>query len=697
MFEVVWVVATVLMTVPFTMAIPACSQNEDVCKFTLVIEAKLTMMWGKELTYPHNGSLYKYDVVNPANATPVPTEEVIQADGWESPRLVLVFNGSLPGPAIEVYEHQTVMVHVINKLHNDGVTVHWHGVHQVGTPFMDGVAFVSQCPILPGKKFTYLFEASPKGTLWYHSHMGSQRTMGLYGPLIVHERHPTEPKYEEFIWTVSDWNHEYDSEVGFYKMVYGIYEGRTKYQGTRSLDGSFFSWFQYHSGLLNGRGRFYDPQTGTHNDAPLTSFTVVQGRMYRVRLINAGGLFPFRISIDGHLISVIASDGYYLEPVLAQSIIINPGERFDFIIVANQSVGNYWIRGVTLEAGYNHTLEGILHYEGASDYGDPVTHRHNCTSSQPCVVVNCPFSSYPKEKNTVCVSFDELKSSDVVDTPLAEKDSFEEKFLNFAFPGYRWTPGSINGRAFEQPTVTAISDKKVTDTSCQMEECGEEKVCKCTWALHLTHGKTYQFVFLNMGKGKGWSHPIHMHGHSFYVLKMGYGRYDQITGMQIGDNLDVNCRGNADRQKSFCNNATWQDPAWLNGNVPGIEISRPPRKDTLIVPTGGYAVVRIRADNPGLWMMHCHIQTHNLDGMAMILNESFSQISELHGKFPPCSAYEYFNDDEVNELDQVDTGENSGATVTSLCTGKSTILVYEIDKGVKREVLGLWSIVGEIF
>ena len=53
------------------------------------------------------------------------------------------------------------------------------------------------------------------------------------------------------------------------------------------------------------------------------------------------------------------------------------------------------------------------------------------------------------------------------------------------------------------------------------------------------------------------------------------------------------------RNQSFCNNATWADEKWSGNTVPGLELDSPVRKDTVNVPTGGYVIVRIKADNPG--------------------------------------------------------------------------------------------------
>lgn len=52
--------------------------------------------------------------------------------------------------------------------------------------WMDGVPSVQQCPIPPGKSFTYTFTADLYGTSWYHSHYSAQYAGGLVGPMIIH-------------------------------------------------------------------------------------------------------------------------------------------------------------------------------------------------------------------------------------------------------------------------------------------------------------------------------------------------------------------------------------------------------------------------------------------------------------------------------------------------------------------------------
>ncbi|XP_046583061.1 laccase-like [Haliotis rubra] len=630
-----------------------CKMTDEECEFYLIIDQRMTMMKGSEAVFPEGGNLYKYNVVNTSASAPESPLGVIQADGFETQRVVTVANGSMPGPAIEVYEGQTVVVHVKNHLHNEGLSIHWHGLHQQGTPHMDGVAFITQCPILPGQEFTYKFKAKPKGTFWYHSHMGNQRTMGLLGALIIREKKP--PVMEEMVMVLQDWNHE-DSMTVLLKMMYGSFENRQKVPTTDSLDGSHFSRYTMLSGLINGKGRLYD-KAGKHNGAPLTTFDVKPNMQYRVRVIAAGNLFPFRVSVHGHELTIVASDGYDLRPEVAESFVINPGERMDFIINTTNTVDNYWIVAQTLEEGVDHKAEAIFRYEGAAET-EPTTFRRTCSASSPCRVINCPFTYYPLP-HTECLRFDQLRSLTEDPAPPVTAGKFKEHFFNYAFPGLTLYPGQVNGRAFTMPTVSALTQLDEIHTTCDKADCGDEKTCHCTYKVDLTYGDTIQMVLLNMGNGKGWSHPVHLHGHSFYVLKMGYAQYNASTGKIIGDNMDIDCHNIS---HNFCNSATWANASWTGDNIPGLELKNPPRKDTIIVPTGGYAVVRIRANNPGVWFMHCHIELHSADGMAMMINEAQDKHPAPPDDFPKCGNFgpkiTYNNHNKKDEKEKENKEEN---------------------------------------
>lgn len=83
---------------------------------------------------------------------------------------VILVNGEPLGPAIHANYADTIQVQVRNGLANPEDTIfHWHGILQTGTPWYDGVATVTQCPVAPGKQMIYTFLADCYGSSFYHS------------------------------------------------------------------------------------------------------------------------------------------------------------------------------------------------------------------------------------------------------------------------------------------------------------------------------------------------------------------------------------------------------------------------------------------------------------------------------------------------------------------------------------------------
>lgn len=79
--------------------------------------------------------------------------------------------------------------------------------------------------------------------------------------------------------------------------------------------------------LINGRGQFRDPNTGFMTNTPLEVFTMTPGRRYRFRLINAfASVCPAQVTIEGHSLTVIATDGEPVQPVQVNTIISFSGK-----------------------------------------------------------------------------------------------------------------------------------------------------------------------------------------------------------------------------------------------------------------------------------------------------------------------------------------------------------------------------------
>lgn len=121
----------------------------------------------------------------------------------DRPITVWGYNGSVPGPTIEVQEGDRVRIVFDNHL-PEPTAPHWHGLE---VPFdMDGVPGLTQDPIMPGGRFVYEFTLNQNGTFFYHSHMPMQEMMGMIGLFIVHPKRPHEPRVDrDFGLVLQEW------------------------------------------------------------------------------------------------------------------------------------------------------------------------------------------------------------------------------------------------------------------------------------------------------------------------------------------------------------------------------------------------------------------------------------------------------------------------------------------------------------
>ena len=157
-------------------------------------------------------------------------------------------------------------------------------------------------------------------------------------------------------------------------------------------------------------------------------------------------------------------------------------------------------------------------------------------------------------------------------------------------------------------------------------------------------------------------HPIHLHGHSFYVLKQGFGIYDNQTNLLTDLNEDI-----------VCENKPCSRLHWKTDMTQKLNFDNPPIKDTVIVPDSGYVVIRFRSDNPGFWLMHCHTMFHLTEGMMLVFNESSPDIPQPPASFPQCNSFDM---DDKSFSDWVKGEKTSqGETVSKFdSTTKQTLL-----------------------
>ena len=120
---VVWTVICATHTMAFE-----CDRNSEHCFTSLEINYAHTM-YSQTLgpVIPKHRNLYDKNGIKQLNWT----EPITSADGFHIPRKLIVANGTMPGPSIVIYENQTITIFLKNKLFNEAVTIHWHGIDQL--------------------------------------------------------------------------------------------------------------------------------------------------------------------------------------------------------------------------------------------------------------------------------------------------------------------------------------------------------------------------------------------------------------------------------------------------------------------------------------------------------------------------------------------------------------------------------------
>jgi FtsP/CotA-like multicopper oxidase with cupredoxin domain len=311
--------------------------------------------------------------------------------------------------------------------------------------------------------------------------------------------------------------------------------------------------------------------------------TLTPGKKHLIRLINPSVDNSFTVSLVGHTFTVIATDLVPITPVVRNKLFLGVGQRYDVIVEANQPVANYWFNA-TLESANNcgHTRNpypaAIFRYEGASTTALPTNQGTPVTAT-----CNGETGFSPIVKRTLSAS--QFQPSDLP--------------VSLAFPTH-----PDRGQVFEWRV-------KNTPISVEWEHPVLEYILEGNYsfpaAINLVDvPQADVWTFWVIQNGFGLPHPIHLHGHDFLVLGTGAGTFNAAT---MTNQLNFN---------------------------------NPIRRDVEQMPGSGWLVIAFRTDNPGCWLMHCHIAWHVGMGLGIQFLERKGEIPDLmhlDQMVPNCDAW----------------------------------------------------------
>ncbi|KAJ1900725.1 ferroxidase fet3 [Coemansia sp. IMI 209127] len=297
------------------------------------------------------------------------------------------------------------------------------------------------------------------------------------------------------------------------------------------------------------------------------------GKTYRVRLSNIGATFDFHFSIDAHPMRVIEIDGVAVKQHVTHGITLSPGQRASVLVSAlDTAEWNYMFHADM----YTDLLEmpkyNPLNFTGTVEYS-PIAKTRRHVRAMPWMAVS-DLDLEPLDREPM------LDPPDTRVTLNAYSGIFSDQTFRHSF-------NNITYAAPHVPTIlTALTTGDMAMNASVYGHTSNTHV--------LRHLDVVEVLINNYDY---YSHPFHLHGHVFQIIETGSIRQGRVywkSAMQV-----------------------------------------PTKRDTVLVRGGGYAVVRFRADNPGVWLFHCHIDFHIMLGLQMTFVEAPDMIQERMGTALP--------------------------------------------------------------
>ncbi|XP_012085931.1 laccase-15 [Jatropha curcas] len=520
-----------------------------------------------------------------------------------STKNILTVNGQFPGPTLYVTKGKTIIVDVYN-MGNYNVTIHWHGVKQPRNPWSDGPVYVTQCPIKPGGKFSQkVIFSTEEGTLWWHAHSDWTRAT-VHGAIVIYPKrgstYPFPKPHAEVPIILGDW---------WKQGIMELYDAFLQSGGDPNVSEAY---------TINGQPGDLYPCSKQETFKLMVDY----GKTYLLRVINAAVQDILFFSIANHNLKVVATDASYTKPLTTNYIAISPGQTFDILLHANQPPNNLYYMAARVYSAVedlpidNTTTTAIIQYNNRN---------HTPNANPTPLLPNLPYYNDTAASFNFTASLKRLSDKNN-DVPLKiNKELFITVSIN-TFPclidscsgpnGTRLA-ASLNNISFENPNLdvleayyykqngafgTRFPDRPPLLFNFTAEDLPLYLVTAkpSTEVKVVEYNSTVEIVFQGTNVAGGASdHPMHLHGFSFYVVGSGFGNFDQE-----------------------------KDPL-------GYNLVDPPLQNTISVPINGWTTIRFKADNPGVWFMHCHLDRHLSWGMDTVFIVKEGKDPEAHMLPPP--------------------------------------------------------------
>ncbi|KAF2178466.1 multicopper oxidase [Zopfia rhizophila CBS 207.26] len=327
------------------------------------------------------------------------------------------------------------------------------------------------------------------------------------------------------------------------------------------------------------------PETCSNTTSPLLTIPANSSSGWlALDLVNAGSVTRLSVSLDAHSMFVYAADGLYVSLQEVKVLQMSIGQRYSVMIKLDKAPGDYLLRLASYPYGdMQQVIEGqvIVSYNATASSGISSVNILDDRDASVWMLTN---GSAKLNSSTLSErSLSPFEGNMPPTTPATVTRHFTINQTDVV----TWV---VDGYPYSEPKTPIIygnvSDAWDANTTLKMP-------------LNSTIDLILRIANDSMDT---MGHPMHLHGHKFWVLGTGTGSFPYESLVDAPSSL--------------------------------INLENPPYRDTVDLPPSGWAALRYVTDNPGAWLFHCHIQWHLVSGMALVLVEGEEQLADLVGTQP---------------------------------------------------------------
>ncbi len=532
----------------------------------------------------------------------------------------MAINGSIPGPTLRFTEGDDAVIRVKNDLKED-TSIHWHGILLPND--QDGVPHVNMAPITPGETREFRFRLRHGGTFWYHSHSGLQEQLGIYGSIAITPKGGEQIKTDhDLVVVLSDWTNESP-----YDVLEQLHAGRETQQIKKGTAQSIVGAIQHDAlpDMVKRSMKRMPPMDFSDvgydaflaNGKPAAEFPAQPGETVRLRLINASAASYYHLEYAGGPMKIIAADGTDVQPVATGRFLFAIAETYDLLVKVPQG-GGAWELRATSQDGTGHSslfigqgerhaapdvpkpnvykpMAGMGDMSGMSDMKGKADMKGMDHSSMAGMGEGDMAAPEPAMDHSTMAGMKGMSPPKTTKKPDAMADMKGMDHSTMPMPAEKQGSATMKdmppmagmqgmddperpGSPYEKLRAlrtTAISDSRpLREYTFRLQ--GD--MIRFVWTLdgktfseadmiNVRQGEKVRFTFINDSM---MHHPMHLHGHFFRLVTSA-------------------------------------------GNLS-------PMKHTIDVPPMTSHTIEFAADEPGDWMMHCHVLYHLAIGMARVVH-----------------------------------------------------------------------------